>query len=160
MKRFKTPLLYMAISLLAALGLAACGGSVSSDDAEAAIRDAFAGNFEEANEHICDTEQLNEEDMQFIDDVTLEEVTCQKNGDDAIHCNYTVIFEEIETEEETTFRIQDGKLCSSLGASLQPSVIDDAPPQPETREQPIPGSDTEEVAPEDELLTDEDEPSR
>ena len=145
------------------LGLAACGGSVSEGDAESAINDAFAGNFEEANEHICDTEHLNAEDLEDVEGITVNDVSCEEDGDEAMHCEYTVTFEEIETNLETTFRIQDGKLCSSLGASLRPSIIDDALPPPETLEQPIPGQQEEgieEIVPEDEIITDEDEPSR
>ena len=55
------------------MGLAACGGDVSADDAETTISEAFSGNFDDANKNICDTEQLNASYFDDIAGVTREQ---------------------------------------------------------------------------------------
>lgn len=140
--------------------LAACGGSLSESDAEAAITDAFNGNIEEANEHICDAEQLSSTDVSAMADVDLSRVSCQENGD-TMDCSYTILFEGVESEMQTNFRIEDGKLCSSLDVSVEPSVIDDVPNVEPTVEQDVTGADAdmEEVVPEDEMMNETPSPT-
>ena len=118
--------------------LAACGGDVSEDQAEEAIRDAFSGNISEANEVICDEEQLDSEDAVDVENIQVSDVSCSKDGDE-IACTYNITMAGVESEQETRFRVQDGKLCSSIdGVTVNPAVIDDVVTEPDV-ESPGPG---------------------
>lgn len=124
------------VLIILPLILAACGGGVSEDQAEEAIRDAFAGRINEANEVICDEEQMDSEDAADVEGIEVSEVSCQQDGD-VMACTYNVTVAGVATEQETSFRIQDDKLCSGIGGvSVNPAVIDDVAGEENQAESP------------------------
>ena len=87
--------------------------SLTARDAETAIRAAFTGDIDTANQYVCPAEQLDSsEDVGFPDDLEINEISCQRLGG-VMNCTYSISSEETGTlEEELNFDIVDELLCT------------------------------------------------
>lgn len=96
--------------------VAACGGDISEDDAEKAVKAAFEGKVDEANKYICDDDKINEEEFELPEgsEIKIDKIECKKDGD-KMNCDYTVSFTMEGTttpiSQSLSFDIKDGKLC-------------------------------------------------
>lgn len=133
----------LAVLFILPLVLAACGGSLEAKDAETALRAYFAGNRTEANEFFCPTRRLNTTNARTLRDANIEvnTLTCNKNSDSQITCNYTLTSNEETLEDTATLRIQNKKLCSPVTMPVF------GPSQPDDAEEVAPAA-TQEATPE------------
>jgi hypothetical protein len=91
-------------------------GGVTAADAEAALTAAFLGDVEFANEFICPSEHLEEDEgAAFPDDLVVNEVSCERVGDEMI-CTYSVTSDTLggELADGLTFDIVDELLCMTV----------------------------------------------
>lgn len=105
-----------ALLLLFPFILAACGGGLSTDDAEKGIEAVFAGNRDEAAKYICEESLPSEEEMSEIPEGFSADASCEEDGDQ-MKCSVAMSFtleeggEPQTTTQEVTADVQDGKLC-------------------------------------------------
>ncbi|MFP4321982.1 MAG: hypothetical protein ACLFTK_05960 [Anaerolineales bacterium] len=108
------------------LSLAACSPGLDADNAEIAVRAAFEGDTDTANDYICPEEHLEDEDVAALANLTVEDVACDDPEDNTIQCELSLTVPNTGTTytQEATFGISDGHLCQSAGASLEPALVD------------------------------------
>lgn len=118
----KQSLLLVVFVLILPFVLVACGGDISEDDAEKAIKAAFEGDADEANKFLCDADKV--EGGEMPEGITVEDISCAKDGDD-MKCDVNlsmVVTEGAEPqtfEQSLTFGVEDGKLCGGDFAAAQ-----------------------------------------
>lgn len=86
-------------------------GVLTSEEAEFALRAAFAGDFADANQYLCPDEQLDDDDS-TIGEIVIDELSCAPQGVDMV-CDVTLSVEGDTFEQTVTFEVEDGKLCDS-----------------------------------------------
>jgi hypothetical protein len=91
--------------------LAACGEGLSEEDAEKALEDAFQGEVEQANEAFCAWSQIDEV-TELPENVVFKEVTCDKQGIEAMECTATLEENGTEAQLKMSFTITEDRLCS------------------------------------------------
>jgi hypothetical protein len=111
--------------LLIPVLLAACGGGLSEDDAEKAIKAAFEGDADEANEFLCEGSQIPDDAATSMEGLEVGDVNCTKDGD-TMTCETNLSFEGVDTPMSLTFDIEDDKLCGGdfAGADVEVPEID------------------------------------
>lgn len=115
MKTRKTMLLILLL-LVMPMVLAACGGDISEDDAEKALKAGFEGDRDEANKFFCDADKIGEDDAAMPDGVEVANIECKKEGDN-MNCSADVTVAGQSSTVPFVFKIEDGKLC---GGNLAP----------------------------------------
>ena len=91
-------------------------GSLTARDAEEALRAAFFGDIELANQYLCPSEHMEAGDgASFPEDLVINELSCERLGDE-MNCTFSVTSEAIggDLEDELTFEIVDELLCTTL----------------------------------------------
>ena len=93
--------------------LAACGGGLSEDDAEDALRAAFEGDVQKANEHFCNSDRMPLDEELLPASVVFKEVTCEQRGADQMTCTTTFDKDGSEDRIIMIFKVWDDHLCDA-----------------------------------------------
>jgi hypothetical protein len=110
--------------LLIPVLLAACGGGLSEDDAEKAIKAAFEGDTDEANEFLCEENQVPADAVTDVEGMEIGDVNCTKDGDQ-MTCETNISLDGVDNPISLTFDIEDDKLCGGdfLASDVEPVEV-------------------------------------
>ncbi len=98
------------ISCFAALALVSCSAGLKAEEAEQALKAAFEGDMEMANQYFCTQNQLHDL-SELPAEVTFVEVDCQRRGASQIGCTTKFEHQSQERELAFIFRVKDDLLC-------------------------------------------------
>lgn len=105
-----TQMARMILLLLLMLIVAACGDDLTEEEAEDALRAVFEGETDNANDILCETQQV---ESIIPDNVVFRTIDCESNSSDSMTCRLRVDDGEIEHEFRLVFEIdEDERLCN------------------------------------------------
>ncbi|NJL94269.1 MAG: hypothetical protein HC915_11365 [Anaerolineae bacterium] len=98
------------LGLLAMILLAACGGTLSEEDAAASLRSAFEGDLEDANAVFCEAEDL-ETLVVLPENIVFRDVDCERSGNDQMICTTSFSVDGESHSMQHVFTVEDNQLC-------------------------------------------------